>query len=361
MYMGISANPFEVPHPPGLSDAILEFTESAIAVLDPLGRVVRWNKAVAAISGISAQETLGCLFPVTVLIAEDRQGWNCEFERVAAGLPSVRCTYRWKQSDGSVLPLVCSSAAIRDDVGEIALIAITVTRNAATGLDPALSGELIRERFLERRDLSRFLHGTISQNLVALSFSVSKLEAAVHASGVAADVNPALDLIDRCCRDVRIISYMLAPPFSSEGGLDSAIESFVEYLRDEAGLTIALSTVPVPQGISPDLHSLFFAAVQEWAARAIRKYPKAHLSIKLQTAARSHGEPGGAPEVVLELESTPGAQPPGPDDVSRVPDAILDGWAMFRARVRDLGGQFEVQSCPARSFARLSFQGVGQG
>jgi len=347
--MAILANPSGiVSRSSGLSDVILEMSESAIVVLDPARHVVWWNQAIAAITGISADEMMGCIFPAAGLTTGELETWEQEFSSVLAGSSSVRREYRWKMRDGSSRLLCSSTAAIRDDKGEIACVVVT--------LDPAasLSRELMGERITERRDMSRFLHGTISQDLIALSFSVSRLQAAVPAGGDAADVNHALDLIDRCCRDARVFSYMLAPPFPCESDLATAIEAYVDFLRDEAGLSIALHTVPMPESISAEIHALFFAVVQEWAARAIRNYPGANLSIRLDTAKLDTGRR----EVLLEVECTPGVPLPAADS-GCLPHAILDGWAIFRERVRDLGGQFEVSNYPTRAFARIAFEEAG--
>jgi signal transduction histidine kinase len=218
-------------------------------------------------------------------------------------------------------------------------VVCTVT-NAASA---SVSAQIMRERTMERRDISRYLHSTISQNLVALSFSVSRLQAETRGAALAGSASHVMDLIDRCCRDVRVVSYMLAPPFTSESSLDALIESYADYLRDEVGLAIHLETVPMPEQVSPEVLSLLFAAVQEWTARAIRKSPQAQLAIRLGTARRAEGRD----QIVLELESTPGALETGA------------GWAIFRERVQALGGRFEVEPCPARGLVRMTVSDWG--
>jgi PAS domain S-box-containing protein len=339
--MTISANTAElVLESPTLADAIVDATGAALVVLDAGGKVVRWNGAAAAITGFPEQEMIGQSLAKTVLSEEEALRWNEEVSRIQEGSPPLIREYRWKLRDGSARVFGCSNSIIcGGKTGGIAYVVCTVT-NAASA---SVSAQIMRERTMERRDISRYLHSTISQNLVALSFSVSRLQAETRGAALAGSASHVMDLIDRCCRDVRVVSYMLAPPFTSESSLDALIESYADYLRDEVGLAIHLETVPMPEQVSPEVLSLLFAAVQEWTARAIRKSPQAQLAIRLGTARRAEGRD----QIVLELESTPGALETGA------------GWAIFRERVQALGGRFEVEPCPARGLVRMTVSDWG--
>jgi PAS domain S-box-containing protein len=323
----------------GFPDAIIDAAGVALVVVDPAGEIVRWNRAATALTGFSALEMLGQNFATAVICENEVERWNGEFSLILAGTARVAAAYRWKMRDGSARVLSGSSAIIRNGTGEIAYVVCTITGETTA----ALSMDIMCGRIRERRDISSFLHRTISQNLVALSFSVSKLHADVEGDALAATANGALDLLDRCCRDVRVISYMLAPPVPFETDFDALVASYVDYLRDEVGLTIALETVSAPGNMSPEVQSLFFATVQEWTSRAIRKNPVAHLEIRFDTEA----DASGRRQIVLELESTPG----GP--------AILDSWVLFRECAGALGGEFRISGCPLKAFARLSLSEGG--
>ena len=66
----------------------------------------------------------------------------------------------------------------------------------------ALTREFLADRTAELREISRFLHDTISQDLVQLSFKASELRSyAVRDSSSLADADSALEIVDRCCRD----------------------------------------------------------------------------------------------------------------------------------------------------------------
>jgi signal transduction histidine kinase len=288
--------------PPDLSDAILNVARSAIFVLDPQARVIRWNEAMTALTDVSAHAVLGEAFPDKLLFPEDVEVWKRDFIRIVAGSSRLRNTCRWRVRDSSGNSFAtyptCLSAVVRDAGGVASCIVFSVVEDSAD-----LAGEFMKERERAQLDLSRFLHEGISQDLVVLSFSASE---------------PQRTVIDRCCRDIRVISYILSGPSLSGVSLVEAIEEYAENMH-EAGIEIAIESEPGLAEVSPEAEVLFFGAVQEWAARMAAKRMRARLFVGLR-----NGDSG----VALELRS--------------VPAATLEGWPTLRERARALGGRFEV-------------------
>src|SRR5438067_7697426 len=188
-----------LPARSGLSEAILDVIACPIIALDPAGLVVWWNQAAAVLTGISAEEITGRNFAGAVLFAEDIEKWDFQFSRILAGSAPVSIECRWKRPNGSDIHLACSSAIIRNSANEAAYAVLMGT--AQTGPSrpkpPAsLSEELMRDRMAERGDLSNFLHGTISQNVVALSFNMTSLKATLRNCGGTVQANRTLDIIE---------------------------------------------------------------------------------------------------------------------------------------------------------------------
>jgi PAS domain S-box-containing protein len=295
------------------SEGILDAIPSPVFVLDLDGRVIRWNRAIAALTGISEEEVLGESFANRLLFPENVADWEREFQRIVESGSPLRTKYRLKL--GADLPMeLTSSISVIRDAGYVVSTVIADPEEAAA----------------ERRDVSRFLHDTISQDLVALSFTLSKLQSQT-------DGADALDLIDRCCRDIRLISYIIAPPSTGEAGLGTAIEWYTEYL-EEAGIETNVEFAPgVDESLSLDATDLFLAAIQEWTARMIRRRLRSRLFIGL------HRNRSG---IVLELKSAADRR-------------MTAGWTTFRESARTLGGLFEVIDGAAEVIVRLSLPGSG--
>ena len=256
----------------------------------------------------------GQLFLDMLPIPSEIDDWKREFDRSLTGLAPRQFESRWRSHDGAFLPLTCSCSVIRNSPGEAPYIVCTVA--------DSLSHALIKDRMAELRDISRFIHNTITQDLVALSFNVNERE------------TTALTLVDRCCRDIRVISCMLAPPLLSETTLEESIELYAGYVREEAGLPVVVDVDPVSGTVSPEAQALFFVAVQKWLARGILSRSRPEISVRLRN--RGLG-------TVLELEMAPPA-----------PAVSVSGWAIIRERARALGGEVDIAGDSTRVSAKLS-------
>jgi PAS domain S-box-containing protein len=311
-----------------LSEAIIDTMDAAVCVVDSEGTIVCWNPAAAALTGISANQTVGRSFYGSLLFPDDVEKWKFEFRRISAGIPSRKIAAYWRNGDDSRLSLKCSCSVIRASSGVVQYFVCTITDSP--------SGEILNNRTRELRDISRFLHDTISQDLVALSFNISELEAKARDGPMENHARLAVDMVDRCCRDIRVISYMLAPPFLSETTLQESIEQFAACVREETGLTITVDLDQSPRTIVPEARVLVFAAVQSWVAGGIGSRSKPDLFIRL---ARRESK------IELDLEMIPAESP------ARA--VLLSGWSLFRSITRALGGEFDFAEEPSRITAGI--------
>ncbi len=312
-----------------LSDAMIDAVRSVVLGIDMEGHVICWNQAAVALTGISADQIRGHIFHETVLFPGDTDHWRRELDRISAGASSGFFECRWKIHDSSNVLLTCSCSVIRDSAEKAHYIVCTAT--------DSLSREYMTDRIAELRDVSHFLHNTVSQELVALAFHLNLLETTAPDLVWRTEAESACQLVDRCCRDIRVISYMLAPPSLSETTLEASIEMHVGFVREEIGLAIALDLDPVSETCSPEAKVLLFAAVQSWVGRGIRSRPRPAISVRLRS-------PGGG--VVLELEMLP-----------PLLVVSLSGWTVIRERTKALGGEFELGGDSTRISARLSLPG----
>jgi|GEM_PF-3496701 len=286
-----------------------------------------------ALTSIAAPDILGQAFAKRLLLPENVEEWKGEFRRMVTGSPPVKMQYRWKIRDGVTMAPDYSNAVLPGADGTVAYIVSTVAGSEAN------AGELIEERLNEHRELSRFLHDTIAQDLVALSLGVSELQRNLGGLPCAGEAARAGELIDRCCRDVRAIGYMLSPPPQSEPDLLAAIEACAGYMR-EAGLEVVIEPRPGVRDVSFEAGSLLLAVLQEWAGRTIRTRAKGQLFVKVG---------GGDSGIVLELKNISDGNTPSLDERA----AMIEGWASLRTRASALQALFEVTSGPDGAAARL--------
>ena len=127
----------------------------------------------------------------------------------------------------------------------------------------------------ERRNLARFLHDTIAQTLAALSMSLS-----LGASDTKS-MQSNLSLLERCCRDVRTLSYMLHPPLFDEIGLSAALKWYLEGYARDSGLKIDFTIDPDFGRLPPELEHTLMAVVQESISNVRRHSGSATAAVRL--------------------------------------------------------------------------------
>jgi signal transduction histidine kinase len=208
----------------------------------------------------------------------------------------------------------------------------------------AVSREFLQDRTAEMREISRFLHDTVSQDLVQLSFFVNKIHSEARGLPGFSETPSAIELIDRCCRDIRILSCMVAPLSLADISLHDAIELFVGHFREETGVSTTLDVDPLPVQVPLEVKFLLLRVVQMWSGRSLRIGREGTFGVRLRSLA------GAA---VLELEahaSTPVLRPVD----------FLGGWSIIRERIAVFGGTFDIDAGSDHAQARIWLPGVTQ-
>lgn len=200
----------------------------------------------------------------------------------------------------------------------------------------ALAERALRQLQGERQKLSRFLHDTVAQDLVALSFSLSSLRLGqVPSDPSVAAVEQSLKLLERCCRDVRLVSYILAPPLFAEIGFIPALEWYGGQLQREAGMEVELGFDALPNSPSPEVESVLFAVLQAAVARSVRENDRRKKRVLLQYQ---------EPALTLRYE----VLTPVGETHDRGIDELLEDFGIMAERLKQLGGALEIENAGER-------------
>jgi diguanylate cyclase (GGDEF)-like protein/PAS domain S-box-containing protein len=122
-----------------LLDAVLDAATSLIVVADPVGSLVRWNRACEQLSGYSASdlEAEGGLFDLVP--REERAIVVAAFEALKAGESPVRIEFHWRTREGELRLIEWSNTALIDADG-------AVTHVVGTGVDVTETRQWAAER-----------------------------------------------------------------------------------------------------------------------------------------------------------------------------------------------------------------------
>jgi PAS domain S-box-containing protein len=228
---------------------------------------------------------------------------------------------------------------IREESGrvtQIGMIALDVTGKArAEEAIRRLSGRLIRLQDQERRRIARELHDSLGQYLASLKLTIDVLANAPQ-DRRGSLLAEASTLAQDCITETRTVSHLLHPPLLDEMGLSSAARWFVNGFADRSGVRIALDAPENLPRLPDAVEITLFRVLQEGLTNVHRHShsPSAEIALKIigdnvVLRIRDHGE--GISRAKLEQYQKDGTN-------------VGVGLIGMRERVREQGGEFEIQS-----------------
>lgn len=182
-------------------------------------------------------------------------------------------------------PVLAEFRCVRGREGFVAVLLLRPRGDPASRMEePGTDSvfEIFSALMLERRAISRHLHGALTQDLVALSLSLSGVGNLQSTA-----LSSAMAHVDRCCRGVRALSYVLAPPSFLNAGLIETIVWYGDVLRADAGIDFLLDLQPLPADPPAPIKELLFAGLQQMAAAAIWRPENARIRVRIRHEDRS--------------------------------------------------------------------------
>jgi PAS domain S-box-containing protein len=211
--------------------AILDTVGALVVVLDPEGRIVRFNRACEHTTGYSWAEAQGQCFWDLLAGPEERersqdiferlgQGGACsEYESVCITRMGERRVIRWSTS---VLP------------GPDSKIRYMI----ATGIDiterKRLEAAILDISNSEQRRIGQDLHDGLGQHLTGIAFMTKVLEQKLVDKSIpeSADLTKIVKLVNEAIHKTRELARGLLPVLSDSSGLMSALQQFAGEIED---------------------------------------------------------------------------------------------------------------------------------
>jgi signal transduction histidine kinase len=196
-----------------------------------------------------------------------------------------------------------------------------------------LTGRLLQLQDEERRKFSRELHDSLGQYLAGVKMNLDMFSRAQPDDRL---LSEAISLLDQSIAETRTISHLLHPPLLDEAGFLSAATWYLEGFAQRSGIQIRLD-FPREIGRLPRPVELGLFRVLQESLTNIHRHAgssKAEISMRISAdqvvlAVRDHGK--GIPPELLESFRRNGAN-------------AGVGLAGMRERMRELGGQLEVEA-----------------
>ncbi len=260
--------------------AILDTVSALVIVLDPAGRIMRFNRACERTTGYSFDEVrykyLWELFTVT----DEADRFRALFEQMRAGHAQSEYESHWVTRDGSSRLISWSGTVLPSDHGTPAYI-------IATGIDiterKRLEQAVLEISVREQRRIGQDLHDGLGQHLTGIAFMSKVQEQKLAEKGLpdAADAAKIVRLVNQAIEKTRELSRGLLPVLSESRGLMSALQQWAGEVQDLFGISCAFVCIE-PVLIHDDaVATHLYHITQEAVNNAIKHGKARHIVIAL--------------------------------------------------------------------------------
>jgi PAS domain S-box-containing protein len=260
--------------------AILDTAGAIVIVMDPLGRIVRFNRAAETVSGFPAQEVLGTSMLETLVPEEDRLSVRSALDRIRTGEPQVQLQGKLRTRDGAIRLIAWSSTRIVGDGGEPGFI-------IHTGIDVTeqrrLEEQIIAVSGREQRRIGQDLHDGLGQHLTGIELMTQCLEQALsskkrpEASQAAKISQHVRDAI----RQSKSLARGLSPVALDQDGLMSALHELATSTEERCRITCQFEC-PQPLRIEDNQLALhLYRIAQEAVNNAVKHGRPRRIRIRL--------------------------------------------------------------------------------
>jgi PAS domain S-box-containing protein len=312
--------------------AILHTVGALVVVLDPQGRIVRFNRACEQVSGYSFAEVKQKYFWDLCVVPEESERFKIVVEQLQVEHTTRDYESPWVARDGSRRLIAWSSTILPGEDGTPAYI-------IATGIDITerkhLEQAILEISAEEQRRIGQDLHDGLGQHLTGIAFMSKVQEQKLAEKGLAeaAEAARIVGLVNEAINKTRELAHGLLPVISEAHGLMSALKRWAAEVEDLFNISCCLR-VDEPVFIhDANISTHLYRIAQEAVNNAIKHGQAKNIIISLFPS-NGHG--------TLRIEN----------DGSGLPEPSTNGSGMgmqiMNYRARMIGGSLKVESGEVR-------------
>ncbi|HMG87514.1 MAG TPA: PAS domain S-box protein [Terracidiphilus sp.] len=216
--------------------AILDTVGALVTVLDPEGRIVRFNRACELTTGFALEEVRGKSIWDFFLHAEEVERARFMFSQLSADLLPQDFQSHWvtRHDTHRLIAWSCSMLPASDG---------TPSYFIATGIDiterEQLERALLDISAREQRRIGQDLHDGLGQHLTGIAFMAKVHEAKLAEKQLpdTADAAKIVKLVNEAIHKTRVLARGLLPVVSDSQGLMSALQVWAGEVEDLFGIS----------------------------------------------------------------------------------------------------------------------------
>jgi PAS domain S-box-containing protein len=312
--------------------AILDTVGALVVVLDPEGRIVRFNRTCEQTTGYSSAEVKGKRVRDLFMIPEEFDRFLLAWNGLRSGeLPRVYESH-WVTRRGERRLIAWSTAVLRADDGALRHI-------IATGIDVTerkhLESAILEVSAREQRRIGQDLHDGLGQRLTGIAFMSKVLaeELAAESRPEAGDAAKIVNLVNGTIEETRELAHGLLPVVSEARGLMSALERWANEVEDLFKVSCWFQCSEPVLVHDEAVANHVYRIAQEAVNNAVKHGRARRITVRL-------GTENGAGCLTVQ------------DDGSGLPEVPANhsgmGLHIMNYRVRMIGGSLDVRRCGER-------------
>ena len=335
---------------------VLDGSPLPVFEIDNKHRVIQWNVALEALSGIKKKDVLGTdgqwrafyseKRPVLAdLIIDGVSGKEISNQYPNKGGESTLIKGAYEAEDffpslgerGKWYHFTASPMVNRGKViGAIEILEDVTERHVAEENLRYYIGQVTKVQEEERKYLARELHDSTVQTLVALMYQLDNMMADKSAltENEIARLNGMRNSLKRAIEDVRGFSRRLRPPVLDDLGLIPVLEWLANEIKKSYGLEVAIEIMPEQRRLAPEMELHLFRIIQEAMINAAK-----HSGVKSATVRLEYLQDRVKVEITDRGE---GFDVPG--KIGSLPRDGKMGLAGITERVDLMGGKLDIRS-----------------
>jgi PAS domain S-box-containing protein len=308
---------------------LVERMQEGAAMLNARGDIIYCNPSLAHLLDRPHETVIGVPLQ-DFLDPIDRPSCQALLSETHVG--SSEGEMRVRRADGAVIPANFSFRLLSRDKSTTGVLITDLTEQKQ---QEEFASRLQRMQDDERRRLSRELHDSVGQLLVAIKMNISvvRQEAYKLSTEAAKLVGDNAAMIDEIGNEIRTISHLLHPPLLDEVGLPSALRWYVDGFAQRSKIEATLDIPKNLNRLSQDMEIAVFRAVQECLTNIHRHSGSSTCAVKL-----TQDEHGLRVEVKDSGRGIPKAKQ------LTLPSSGGVGLRGMQERIRQLGGTLEIDS-----------------
>jgi PAS domain S-box-containing protein len=263
------------------ASAVVDTVGALVLVLDPDGRIVRFNRACETTTGYSASEVIGKNVWDLLTSLEERVRFREIFQQVCRGQLPGAYESAWETPQGARRVISWSSTALSGMRGCLEYVILT-------GIDVTESKRLERTILdisgREQRRIGQDLHDGLGQHLTGVAFMSKVLEQKLREKALpeAAEAAKIVALVNQAIDKTRELSHGLLPVLSDAQGLMAALEMLAFQVVDLFQVCCAFECDRPVSIRESDVATHLYHIAQEAVNNALKHGRARHIVVRLQ-------------------------------------------------------------------------------